>query len=129
LSDQCNALAWSHAGVPGSARIYSILTCALPNGATLSAPHQRRPVMPQILVVTEAPAEDRAVVYRERISTSDFESAHFSGQLAERVGWAVEDADRFEREAAANPASAKSAAAAQSDVVVGPAVAEIRGHG
>lgn len=56
--------------------------------------------MPQILVVTESPAEDSAIVYRERISTSDLESAHFSGQLVERVGWAVEDADRFERESA-----------------------------
>lgn len=56
--------------------------------------------MPQILVVTESPAEDSAIVYRERISTSDLESDHFSGQLVERVWWAVQDADRFERESA-----------------------------
>jgi hypothetical protein len=43
---------------------------------------------------------ESAVVYRERISPSDLDSAHFSGQLVERVGWAVQDADRFEREAA-----------------------------
>ncbi len=55
--------------------------------------------MPQILVVTESPAKDSAVVYRERISSADLESAHFSGQLVERVAWAVEDADRFERDA------------------------------
>ena len=53
--------------------------------------------MPQILVVTESTAEDSAVVYRERISSADLESAHFSGQLVERVGWAVQDADQFER--------------------------------
>jgi len=55
--------------------------------------------MPQILVVTESPADDSAVVYRERISTADLESAHFSGQLVERVAWAVEDAHLFERRA------------------------------
>lgn len=55
--------------------------------------------MPQILVVTDSQAMDSAVVYRERISSADLESAHFSGQLVERVTWAVEDADRFERDA------------------------------
>lgn len=53
--------------------------------------------MPQILVVADPPQEDGStVVYRERISTSDLESDHFSGQLVERVGWAVVDADRLE---------------------------------
>lgn len=53
--------------------------------------------MPQILIVTESPEETpRTVVYRERIAPSDFDSAHFSGQLAERVGWAVSDAERLE---------------------------------
>jgi hypothetical protein len=52
--------------------------------------------MPQILVVADPPAEDATVVYRERISTTDLESDHFSGQLVERVGWAVVDADQIE---------------------------------
>jgi hypothetical protein len=55
--------------------------------------------MPQILVV--ANAEDDAastVVYREGISLDDLESDHFSGQLVERVGWAVLDADQVEHE-------------------------------
>ena len=53
--------------------------------------------MPQILIVTENPEETpRTVVYRERIAPSDFDSTHFTGQLAERVGWAVSDADRLE---------------------------------
>lgn len=53
--------------------------------------------MPQILVVTDNRDESAGdVVYSERIVTSDFESTHFSGQLAERVGWAVRDADRLE---------------------------------
>jgi hypothetical protein len=53
--------------------------------------------MPQILVVAD-PQQDApsTVVYRERISTSDLESDHFSGQLVERVGWAVLDADQLE---------------------------------
>jgi hypothetical protein len=54
--------------------------------------------MPQILVVTDLPgdADSSDVVYRERISLSDLESDHFSGQLVERVGWAVLDADEIE---------------------------------
>ncbi|MFN8164121.1 MAG: hypothetical protein U0R26_09920 [Solirubrobacterales bacterium] len=61
--------------------------------------------MPQILVVTEAPEEaGSTVVYRERIATRDLESDHFSGQLVERVGWAVLDANALEHEAElANP--------------------------
>jgi hypothetical protein len=54
--------------------------------------------MPQIVVVTDSPTEDGAkVVYRERISSSDLESDHFSGQLVQRVGWAVRDANELER--------------------------------
>jgi hypothetical protein len=53
--------------------------------------------MPQILVVTDPAERDAStVVYRERISTTDLESDHFSGQLVERVGWAVVDADQIE---------------------------------
>jgi len=53
--------------------------------------------MPQILVVADPPQENGStVVYRERITASDLESDHFSGQLVERVGWAVVDADRIE---------------------------------
>jgi hypothetical protein len=54
--------------------------------------------MPQILVVADSQTENPgAVVYRERISSADLESAHFSGQLVERVGWAVRDANELER--------------------------------
>ena len=53
--------------------------------------------MPQILVVTETPNEtDSKVVYSERVALTDLESDHFSGQLVERVGWAMLDADRLE---------------------------------
>jgi hypothetical protein len=47
--------------------------------------------MPQIIVTTDEPG-DRAVTWRERISTSDLESGHFSEQLLERLRWAVGDA-------------------------------------
>jgi hypothetical protein len=54
--------------------------------------------MPQILIVTDPEQErDSSVVYRERIVSTDLESAHFSGQLVERVGWAVRDAVQIER--------------------------------
>jgi hypothetical protein len=54
--------------------------------------------MPQIVVVTDSPTEAPGkVVYRERISSSDLESDHFSGQLVQRVGWAVRDANELER--------------------------------
>jgi hypothetical protein len=53
--------------------------------------------VPQILVVTDNRDETAGdVVYRERVALTDLESTHFSGQLVERVGWAVLDADRME---------------------------------
>lgn len=48
--------------------------------------------MPQLLVVTDLPEAGGKVVYRERIVSSDFDSSHFTGQLAERLDWAVRDA-------------------------------------
>lgn len=60
--------------------------------------------MTQILIVTDdSKAAPRTVVYRERIAPSDLESAHFSGQLVERVSWAVSDADRLEHSDHAQP--------------------------
>lgn len=55
--------------------------------------------MAQILIVADTPGEDAStVVYRERIASTDLESNHFSGQLVERVSWAVRDADLVEHE-------------------------------
>ena len=60
--------------------------------------------MPQILVVADIADETaNRLVYRERIATSDLESKHFSGQLVERVGWAVRDADAIERQDPVEP--------------------------
>jgi len=65
--------------------------------------------MPQILVEADRRADDdnSTIVYRERINLSDLESDHFSGQLVERVGWAVLDADELER--TEDPRGGKSA--------------------
>ncbi len=55
--------------------------------------------MPQIIVTADRGAAFRegAVMLRERVSVADFESQHFATQLVERLGWAVEDADRAQR--------------------------------
>ena len=55
--------------------------------------------MPQILVLTDSPQRSGEVVYRERVASSCLESEHFAGQLLERVGWAVGDADMLEHRA------------------------------
>jgi hypothetical protein len=52
--------------------------------------------MPQILVVADVQDDTAPIVYREGINVSDLESDHFSGQLVERVGWAVLDANELE---------------------------------
>src|SRR5258706_957718 len=83
----------------GSRRLdlYPILTRCKGREAILGWTQQRRHPMPQILVVTDIPDETGStVVYRERIATADLESDHYSGQLVERVGWAVHDADEIE---------------------------------
>jgi hypothetical protein len=60
--------------------------------------------MPQILVVADRENDrDSTVVYSERVSLSDLESDHFSGQLVERVGWAMSDADEMERRGVKDP--------------------------
>jgi hypothetical protein len=60
--------------------------------------------VPKILVVTDKRDESAGdVVYSERIALTDFESTHFSGQLAERVGWAVRDADQIEHRSELGP--------------------------
>jgi hypothetical protein len=58
--------------------------------------------MPQIIVTADGPTEDGKppIMFRERVTVSDFESKHFTAQLAERLGWAVGDADELERRAA-----------------------------
>ena len=61
--------------------------------------------MPQIIVTADktGAGDDRAIMFTERVSVSDFESDHFQAQLVERLGWAVGDADAVEQEAAPEP--------------------------
>jgi hypothetical protein len=80
--------------------VYASFTCGQTGAVTLvlTTPSEKETPMPQILVEADRRGEsDSTVVYRERISLSDLESDHFSGQLVERVGWAVLDADELER--------------------------------
>lgn len=56
--------------------------------------------MPQILILADSPSSTGEVVYRERVASSDLESQHFSGQLLERINWAVGDAQIAERRSA-----------------------------
>ena len=61
--------------------------------------------MPQIIVTADR-ASDRnaeAVLLRERVSLTDFESDHFQAQLVERIGWAVNDADKVEHDVSPRP--------------------------
>ena len=54
--------------------------------------------MPQIIVIADRSDdhEERAVMLRERVNLSDFESDHFAARLVERLGWAVGDAHAIE---------------------------------
>ena len=56
--------------------------------------------MPQIIVAADRGAAfgEGAVTLRETVSVADFESQHFAAQLVERLGWAVEDANRVEED-------------------------------
>ena len=65
--------------------------------------------MPQILVVADVLDDvDSAVVYRERVNLSDLDSDHFSGQLVERVGWAMLDAEQLEHGESETPSPGDS---------------------
>ena len=56
--------------------------------------------MPSILIVPET-GSDEVVLgrfkLRERVSASDLHDEHICAQLLERLGWAVEDAEREEQ--------------------------------
>lgn len=55
--------------------------------------------MPQIIVTADKQTDDAdaPIMFRERVSVSDFESEHFAAHLVERLGWAVGDADELNR--------------------------------
>ena len=54
--------------------------------------------MPSILIVPDTGSGDAAERFklRERICVDDLHDEHICAQLLERIGWAVEDAEREE---------------------------------
>ena len=55
--------------------------------------------MPRVLIVTEpADTPDTLVTLNERITTNDLDNDHIAGQLIQRMGWALVDADNAERD-------------------------------
>jgi hypothetical protein len=56
--------------------------------------------MPEIIVTADRDTDrgEGAVMLRERINASDFESATFAERLVERLGWAVSDAHAIEQD-------------------------------
>jgi hypothetical protein len=54
--------------------------------------------MPSILIVPDTGSGDATEHFklRERISADDLHDGHICAQLLERIGWAVEDAEREE---------------------------------
>jgi len=55
--------------------------------------------MPRLIVTTETGEENTsAIVHDERVLASNLDNEHSSAQLIERVGWALEDAEKLESE-------------------------------
>lgn len=52
--------------------------------------------MPSILIVPDTGDAMERFKLRERVSTDDLRDEHICAQLLERLGWAVEDAEREE---------------------------------
>ena len=75
--------------------------------------------MPQIIVTADRDCDqgEGAVMLRERISLSDFESRTFAQRLVERVGWAVSDAQEAEQQSARDELRPSSEAETSSEIV------------
>jgi hypothetical protein len=52
--------------------------------------------MPQIIVQAAPADRPGGVTLKERVNGNDLNSDHFAGQLVERIGWALEDAEDLE---------------------------------
>ena len=53
--------------------------------------------MPQIIITTSGPGDERAVeVHRERVGSNDVATDTSSHLLVERIGWALSDAAQLE---------------------------------
>jgi len=60
----------------------------------LLSPRQEVGPVPRIVVETEG--REREVVFWERVGADDFDAEHFRRCLADRIAWAVEDAQKAE---------------------------------
>jgi len=58
-------------------------------------------VVPRIIVTTEPVKDDAPVTLDESVAAIHISDEHASSQLMERLGWAVEDAERVEEQARA----------------------------
>ena len=55
--------------------------------------------MPRLIVTAETRNDrDDAIMHDERLLATNLDNEHSSAQLIERVGWALEDAERLEAE-------------------------------
>jgi hypothetical protein len=55
--------------------------------------------MPRLIVTAETRNDrDDAIMHDERLLATNLDNEHSSAQLIERVGWALEDAERLEDE-------------------------------
>jgi hypothetical protein len=66
--------------------------------------------MPQIIVIADDGTDELAVLLRERITSSDFESETFAARLVERLGWAIDDAHAVEQARPEEPRSGEPTA-------------------
>ena len=55
--------------------------------------------MPQIIVRAAPGERPGSVTLQERVNGNDLNSDHFAGQLVERIGWALLDAEDIEESA------------------------------
>jgi hypothetical protein len=55
--------------------------------------------MPRLIVTAETNGpREPAIVHDERVPAGNLDNEHATAQLMERVGWALEDAERLESE-------------------------------
>jgi hypothetical protein len=68
------------------------------------------PQMPRIIIVAECEGDpSRQVVMEERVVPAHLDTEHSSGQLIQRLGWALVDAEGLEAEAKMGAATHSSA--------------------
>lgn len=54
--------------------------------------------MPRVEVLTEVPGRDAETMLTEHVPAEMLTDEHYAGQLVERMGWALVDAEQRERE-------------------------------